>query len=310
MKAPSPIKWAAACLALFAGTLLSTSAHAYCRTTTCDPNVSCNTDPNDCCQVVNGCDQNGIPISWPNSCVSYNIHEDGSEEENISAEKLSKIVDGAFDEWLGADCEGYSLSLAVENRGFAECGSPEYNKGPHDKNANVWMFRDTGDLSGSKPSGGNPIDSRTLAITTLSINVDTGAIYGVDVELNSALADFTIGNENVGIDLASIVTHEAGHFLGLDHSTTFDAVMRADYNPGDTGPRTLKPDDVAGICAIYTEDRSIEENTCDPRGKYSTECHGGCGCRIDAGPLAPSGLSVWWGLLLAGAMIARRSRRA
>jgi MYXO-CTERM domain-containing protein len=173
------------------------------------------------------------------------------------------------------------------------------------------MFRDSGDLSGDEPTGGGPIDSRTLAITTLSINVDTGDIYGVDVELNSALADFTTTDEDVGIDLESIVTHEAGHFLGLDHSTTFDAVMREDYRPGDLAPRTLKPDDIAGICSIYPDDRSIEENTCDPRGKYSTECHeDGCGCRIAGGPSAPSRQGAWFALLAVGAFITRRARRA
>lgn len=293
-----------------AGTMTSLSAHAYCRTTTCDPNVSCSDRPNDCCKVVASCDQNGIPISWPNSCVSFNIQEDGSELREISAEQLSDIVDDAFDKWLEADCEGDAMSLAVENRGFAACGTPEYNEGIRDKNANVWMFRDSGDLSGNEPSGG-PIDSRTLAITTLSIDIDTGDIYGVDVELNSALADFTTSDEDVGIDLESIVTHEAGHFLGLDHSTAIPAaVMRASYSPGDVTPRTLTPDDVAGICSIYPKNRSIEENTCEPRGEYSTECHeDGCGCRIVGGPSAPSRLGVWFALLAAGAFITRRARR-
>ena len=51
------------------------------------------------------------------------------------------------------------------------------------------------------------------------------------------------------LDLESVLLHELGHGLGLDHSRHDGAVMRAGIKPGQTR-RALDADDVAGICAI------------------------------------------------------------
>jgi hypothetical protein len=51
------------------------------------------------------------------------------------------------------------------------------------------------------------------------------------------------------LDLESVLLHELGHALGLDHSRNQEAVMRAGIKPGLTR-RVLHADDVAGICAV------------------------------------------------------------
>lgn len=51
------------------------------------------------------------------------------------------------------------------------------------------------------------------------------------------------------IDLESVLLHELGHALGLDHSRNQSAVMRAGIKPGQTR-RMLHDDDVTGICAV------------------------------------------------------------
>ena len=83
-------------------------------------------------------------------------------------------------------------------------------------------------------------------------------------------------------DFASIMTHEAGHFLGLAHSGDPRATMNALYQPGNTAMRELTADDIAGICAVYHPDgkRSLDgTNTinaiaCDPtpRREFTTVC--------------------------------------
>jgi hypothetical protein len=50
------------------------------------------------------------------------------------------------------------------------------------------------------------------------------------------------------IDLQTVMLHEAGHCAGLGHSNDSSAVMYFAYNGVKREPR---PDDVAGICAIY-----------------------------------------------------------
>ena len=54
----------------------------------------------------------------------------------------------------------------------------------------------------------------------------------------------------VNIDLQSVVTHEFGHALGLNHSGDGSAVMYASYGAGST-KRSLTADDSAGMIAIY-----------------------------------------------------------
>lgn len=51
-------------------------------------------------------------------------------------------------------------------------------------------------------------------------------------------------------DLQSIATHEAGHWVGLDHSTASGSTMNAYYRGGESG-RNLVGDDEAGVCALY-----------------------------------------------------------
>jgi Matrixin len=62
--------------------------------------------------------------------------------------------------------------------------------------------------------------------------------------------DFTTGDTDVDIDLASVLQHETGLFFGLAPSHETDAIMDPFYLPGAI-ERTLKSDDIAAICAAY-----------------------------------------------------------
>lgn len=303
--------WSFAVCAFIA--LSSTTAEAFCRTTTCDQNVSCLDHPERCCRYnPEGCEVNGTPLFWASSCVSYSIQEDGSPLQGISATDLQGVVGQAFDRWLSASCFGAtSLSLSVEDRGFAACSRQEFNKGPKARNANIWTFDDD-EMAMSDPSGGLKIDATALALTLVNFNIQTGELYDADVQLNSGLADFTLSDTLVHIDLASVVTHEAGHFLGLDHSYVLGATMAPRHPPGDVRIRDLSFDDVQGICATYPFNRALTQTSCEPRGGYSTQCHdesGGCGCRVDRGrPTGPSG--ALWAVALGWLLVLRRRTRA
>lgn len=283
-------------------------ASAFCRTTICDERVSCADDPDLCCvrDDATGCDTNTKAISWPTSCVSYNVHEDGSKKLDISANQLADVVDDAFDQWLSAECAEGSVSIAIDYRGKAQCGEPEFNQGDRDRNANIWMFQDDGTPTQMSSPPARLTDP--LAVTTVSFNEDTAQIYDVDVELLSYEADFTLDDTRVEVDLASVVTHEAGHFLGLDHSRTGGATMAAGYFPGDLETRSLEEDDLEGICAAYPEGRSFPGGkTCEPRGKYSPKCDkDGCGCN-QAGTDTPNP-GMWLFAGLAAALLAVRRR--
>ena len=166
----------------------------------------------------------------------------------------------------------------------------------------VWPHSDLDEQTGS-------LSSSALALTTVTFNWQTGELLDADVEINSAQGVITIGDENVDIDLQAIVTHEAGHFLGLDHTNDTTATMAPGYVPHTTDQRTLALDDVLGVCASYPKGRETIGVSCDPRGTYSPEC-AGTGCSVARAPGARSEAN-WllpaFALLLGG--VGLRSRR-
>lgn len=286
-------------------------ARAYCRTTTCDLSASCADEPDKCCRFdSNGCDRNGIPLAWPGDCVSYSVQQDGSETREITAVSLEKILNQAFGSWLETRCNSAALSLQASYLGTVECRQQEF--GEETANANIWMFRDEAWPYG-RPNSDSPgeVSSNQLAITTVSFNWKTGELYDADVEFNTAQLNFSTGDTNVTNDLLSIATHEAGHFLGLDHSSDYESTMTAGYVPGSVAARTLALDDENAICDMYPQGRPLaEEQTCEPRGGFSSSCtdSGGCGCKLSE--TKPFASAPAWSLLTLALIWMRRRQRA
>jgi Matrixin len=60
-----------------------------------------------------------------------------------------------------------------------------------------------------------------------------------------------------GFYIEDIAAHEFGHFLGLGHSTVATATMYPTVSSCATGNRTLDPDDIAGVEALYPPSISV-----------------------------------------------------
>lgn len=249
----------AGALAALASLAFSTDALAFCRTTTCDPQ-----DPNQGCSVngTTGCVETGLPLFWPQQCVSFSVQQDASTLRNIDLDSASSIITSAFQTWMDTSCAGEAPSLALQATDPVECATQEYNQ--DQPNANIIMFRDE-----QWPYSGT---NATLALTTITFNVETGEIFDADIEINSAEQPLTTGNGDVEADLLSIITHEAGHFLGLSHTRERDATMFARYEFGTTGLRTLTTDDQQGMCDIYPPDRSVPACNFAARHGFSPAC--------------------------------------
>ncbi|HTB75730.1 MAG TPA: matrixin family metalloprotease, partial [Polyangiaceae bacterium] len=90
----------------------------------------------------------------------------------------------------------------------------------------------------------------TLALTTVTYGIDSAVLFDAEIEINSH--DHTLSTKLPtppgAFDLQTILTHEAGHFLGLAHATNDTSVMYA-YYAQDT--RWLSADDAAGLCQAY-----------------------------------------------------------
>lgn len=101
-------------------------------------------------------------------------------------------------------------------------------------------------------------DSQIIAITRnfyiAGESEKSGMILDSDILLNGVNHEFTTTDETGKNDVQNIITHEAGHFLGLGHEITpedADATMYAKAVPNELKKRELKVNDVLGIRAAY-----------------------------------------------------------
>jgi MYXO-CTERM domain-containing protein len=258
----------------------ASEAQAYCRTTTCDPATDCDYD-------ARGCTDVGLPLLWKGGCVSYSVQRDASPARNIDYDTIHKIVEKSFDRWTSTDCDGDAPSLTTSDLSPVNCSEPEYNS--NNPNANVIMFRDT-----DWPYDGA---NATLALTTITFNFETGEIFDADIEVNSFKTRLSTSNTVVEFDLESVITHEAGHFLGLSHSHVEGATMFVEYQKGDLSFRDLSSDDEGGMCAAYPPNRAVPAGDCRPRHGFSPDCRpppdNGCALRT-----TPEGSAPAWPLVV------------
>jgi hypothetical protein len=239
--APSAQPGLAGLFALALGVFLPATAQAYCRTTTVNLEASTD-DPS----LSGQCWPDGTPIAWPAGRVPYGVSAAGSTQ--VSAADATRIADLAFSAWNETSCTGGNPGVEAYDVGLldyvpdgSEC-NPSTACQPTTNN--VIYFRDD-----SWPYHSSIY---TLALTTVSYGVNDGVIFEAYTEVNTAQYPFSIQTPPATgtYDLQSILTHEAGHFLGLAHSPDPSAVMYYSIVPEEVRT-TLTADDVAGICAIY-----------------------------------------------------------
>ena len=269
-------------------------ASAYCRATTVSaPTTFVPTTEQPCWT-------DGLAVYWKNACIGYELNEAASKQ--VSLDDAEGAMAAAFAQWTNAACTGGKPSLDVR---FVGTTAARRSKADH---ANVIMFDDD-EWPHSNPHS-------TVALTTITYVPETGELVDADMEINSANMKLTVNGPipSDGYDLASVLTHEAGHMLGLAHSMNPNATMYADYATGSTSMSSLAADDVHGICAIYepdgtrtTADGGVPEGPCDPNANADTLV-GGCACR--AAPSRSRGEGPWLLALAAAAALRRRHSKS
>jgi MYXO-CTERM domain-containing protein len=287
------VRFALACaVALAALGVGARSAHAFCRTTTSKAPAGWN-------PAVSGCWTEGVPLAWPVDRVPYGVASAASKQ--VSLADATRVADLAFGAWNDTQCAGQPAGIEAYDDGpssvpdgatgdaLAEwaycaesnaCAATTHDAIVFDDDA--WPYND-------------PVN--TLALTTVTYGVDDGQIFEAYTEVNSAEHQLTTTEpppaSGATYDLQAILTHEAGHFLGLAHATDTTSIMYAYYVPGAL---TLTPDDLDALCTVYP-----------PQSSSPSSSAKGCACT--AGP-APGSATAAAGLsMVALAMLGKRRRR-
>lgn len=217
------------------------SALAFCRLTTAMP------------MPGTQCSEHGEVLAWRRQCIGFAVSRRNTDD--IAYERLSEVVERSFASWTAVQCNGRPLGLQLEPMHTVTlCAAPEYNDDA--PNVNAILFLDDWAERG--------LPEEAFGVTMVWHSAKTGEIYDADMQINETLGPLAICGDRCGageVDLQNVVTHEAGHFLGLGHSNLADATMADRAETGETQKRTLTDDDRRGLCSIYA---TFPPASCEP----------------------------------------------
>lgn len=212
------------------------------------------------------------PISnapiWTNRIVRFYVNTNqntygGAVPADVSAADFLQASQMAIDAWNSA-CRS---DIRVEFIGTTSTQANSSDK----KNVILWDNRATG--------AGNTFNDITILAAATSV-LFADEYLDCDIVVNGdATGTFGVNGGMVGLyDLVSILVHEVGHCLGLDHpiepgggATNYDTtntvlydssmVQTAVYGTGDVRRRDINQDDKDGVDCVYERGRPLKTGT-------------------------------------------------
>jgi hypothetical protein len=281
---------------------------------------------------------NGVPWSWPGTtCLPIVTYPQAFTR--MPVEEVSAAAMNAAAAWSAGEtpCTYLGLSMTLSDEAGPVAVPVAQGSVVFRTDKWCWLLED-GSCSTS-PEDEATHQPNTLMLTTLATNITTGQIVQAATEVNAVDAvwadlalhpELQAGQAPVH-DLQNALTHELGHFIGLDHNCVLgdpndwpidnlgqrapscagapasitEATMFYESEPGDLEKRTLADDDKLALCDLYPAAHSPGQCV-PPDGKVH---HPARGCTCDVGPASgptgfvTSGFGLAW---LAWLVVGRR----
>lgn len=212
-------------------------AHAFRHTMTCDPQGAEH-------RCADG--ESAKPLRWSARCVRYQVNEEalesivGTSKDRPDLDAVRRAVALSFAAWTDVKCS----DMTLVDGGLTLRNDSDYRAGDA-RNTNLVMWRDK--------DWKTLASAQAFALTSVTYNPRNGLIADADIQVNTELYTYSVSKQAPAnhVDLQNTLTHEVGHFIGLDHSTLSAATMFSTAPVGEIAKRTLHPDDINGICATY-----------------------------------------------------------
>jgi hypothetical protein len=228
--------------------------------------------------VSSGCGER-----WLQTHLTYWVQKPAPQ--GIDGNAYVQAIDKAFATWQGVacglcatgpnqapkSCPAHASGWTAEDLGFKQtpnlgpaCIVTDTAKPCHiQPNGNFIVAVDVPpDGTATSPTNTWNFGANVVSTTVITANLATGEIVDADIALDAGHHAFCLSDGPGGckpgqFDLCSTLTHEVGHFLGLDHSLVPDATMYASAPAQESKKCDLAPDDEAGLCTTYA-------TTCNP----------------------------------------------
>jgi hypothetical protein len=216
----------------------------------------------------------GSPMFWNRTIMNITAYT-GEPPAGLTAEDIVRAARGAADVWGRGSLDCTSLELRVS-------AAPEASGPAQLDGISRMSFRREEWCKEPRGQADPCYDPFALAVTSVFARKVDGEILDADVELNAVTFEWSDLNShpdlrNSNQDLQNTLTHEFGHFIGLDHTCTLsvsrvgqtddkgqpvpscsrasdpvrETTMFAAVIPGDMDRRTLAPDDQRAVCTVY-----------------------------------------------------------